>query len=73
MLKFLAKILYTLVEADAKGIYNLGGEKKSIFDFVSTENINILPISKNSINEPVPCDISMDTTKLKEVLNDTTI
>ena len=65
-----ARILYKLIDKDATGIYNIGKEKKSIFDFVSTENVNILPMSKNDITELVPSDISMDLTKLNKVIND---
>jgi dTDP-4-dehydrorhamnose reductase len=68
-----AKVIYRLIEENATGIYNIGGERKSIYDFVSNEKVNILPISKNDVTEVTPSDISMDITKLNNILNDSII
>jgi len=68
-----AKLLYKLVDADAKGIYNIGLKRNSIFNFVKQENVNILHEYKNNIDEHVPSDISMNVDKLNNVINDSTI
>jgi dTDP-4-dehydrorhamnose reductase len=68
-----AKIIYQLIEKNAMGIFNVGGHKKSIYDFVCDKNVNILRISKNDVNELVPSDISMNISKLNNILNDSTI
>jgi dTDP-4-dehydrorhamnose reductase len=63
-----AKILLRLIELNATGIYNIGGEKKSIYDFVIRENFNILKENKANIKENVPTDVSMNLTKLNDIL-----
>ena len=68
-----AKILYKLIDVSATGIYNIGLEKNSIYDFVKQKNINILREYKDNISENIPNDISMNIDKLKNTLNDTTI
>jgi len=68
-----AKIVYDLIDTNATGIINVGSERKSVYDFVSQENFNILKESKYSVSEPVLDDISMNLNKLKRTLNDTTI
>ena len=68
-----AKILYKLIDVNATGIYNIGLEKNSIYDFVKQKNINILREYKDNISENIPNDISMNIDKLKNTINDTTI
>lgn len=68
-----SKLLFKLIKLNATGVYNIGGNKESIFNFVSKENSNILPISKNDVNEITPKDISMNINKLKSILNDSII
>jgi dTDP-4-dehydrorhamnose reductase len=64
-----AEITFRLIDRDAKGIFNVGGERKSIFDFVSQENLRILTETKNNIQENIPEDSSMNITKLKKFLS----
>jgi len=68
-----AKVVYALIDKDAKGIYNVGKERKSVYDFVLQENFNILKESKNSVSEITPNDISMNTDKLNNIIDDTII
>lgn len=68
-----AKVVYALIEKDAKGIYNVGKERKSVYDFVLQENFNILKESKNSVTEITPNDISMNIDKLNNKIDDTII
>jgi dTDP-4-dehydrorhamnose reductase len=69
-----AKIVFKLIERNATGIFNIGEERKSIYDFVSQKDFSILKYSKNDIRENTPDDISMNLKKLQTLLNnDTTI
>ena len=63
-----AEVLYSLIESGAKGIYNVGGEKKSVYEFVSSK---VPLIERDTIdNYPgrIPIDISMDVNKLKKLI-----
>lgn len=62
-----------LLNHDVYGIVNIGADRKSIYDFVVRENVNILPISKKEVTSMVPDDISMNTDKLKTIVHDTII
>tara|TARA_R110000868_G_scaffold323306_2_gene584261 strand:+ start:1134 stop:1841 length:708 start_codon:yes stop_codon:yes gene_type:complete len=64
-----AKKTLELIEKKAVGVYNLGGERKSIFNFVKQEKNNILPLLKEQVKEITHTDISLNIDKL----NDTTI
>lgn len=68
-----AKILYKLIDKNANGIYNVGMERNSIYDFVKRENVNILEEYKNNISENIPTDISMNIDKTNNTINDTII
>lgn len=68
-----AKVLYKLIDKGVKGIYNVGEERKSMFDFVFQKDFSILKETKNITLEKTPNDISMNIKKLKLTLNDTTI
>jgi dTDP-4-dehydrorhamnose reductase len=68
-----AKLLYKLLTRDAKGIYNVGLKRNSIYNFVKRENINILEEYKNNVAETVPGDISMNIDKLNKIIDDTII
>jgi dTDP-4-dehydrorhamnose reductase len=65
-----ARLLYKLLAKDAKGIYNIGLERNSIYDFVKQENVNILKEYKSNIAENIPVDVSMNIDKLNSILND---
>jgi dTDP-4-dehydrorhamnose reductase len=68
-----AEITLQLIDMCATGIYNIGGDKMSIFDFVIQENCHILSESINSSSEYIPKDVSMNLQKLKQTLNDSVI
>ena len=62
------EILYSLIESGAKGIYNVGGERKSVYDFVSTD---LTVIEKDTIKnypERIPRDISLNIDKLRKTI-----
>lgn len=62
-----AKKTLELIEKEAVGIYNLGGERKSIFNFAKQENLNILPILKEQVKEVTHTDISLNLDKLNKI------
>ena len=64
-----AKITLRLLEET--GIINVGGKSQSVYDFVKEENPNVEPIYLNDISDVnLATDCSMDTTKMKEVIDD---
>lgn len=68
-----AKITLRLIDINAVGVYNVGSDTKSIFDFVVQENCHIFKESRHSIKENVPSDSSMNLERLKTKLNDSII
>ena len=64
----------TLKLLNEKGIINVGGKSQSVYDFVNEENPNIQPIHLKDISDVnMATDCSMDTTKMKKVIDDTVI
>ncbi len=64
----------TLKLLDETGIINVGGKSQSVYDFIKEENPNIKPIYLKDISDVnMATDCSMDTTKMKKVINDTII
>ena len=64
-----AKITLRLLEET--GIINVGGKSQSVYDFVKEENPNVEPIYLSEISDVnMATDCSMDTTKMKEVIDD---
>ena len=56
------------------GIINVGGKSQSVYDFVKKENSNIEPIYLKDISDVnMATDCSMNTTKMKKVIDDSTI
>ena len=59
---------------DENGIINVGGKSQSVYDFVKEENSNIEPIYLKDISDVnMATDCSMNTTKMKKVIDDSTI
>jgi dTDP-4-dehydrorhamnose reductase len=67
-----AKLIFILIQKNITGIINVGGDKKSIYNFVFEKNNCILEYSKESIKENTPKDISMNIQKLKKIINNDT-
>tara|TARA_B110001452_G_scaffold246675_1_gene232157 strand:+ start:159 stop:872 length:714 start_codon:yes stop_codon:yes gene_type:complete len=64
----LAKNLLKLI--DHKGIINIGGSKKIVFDFAKKTNKNILPMSaKKKFGKNFPTKQTMNLKKYKEIIN----
>ena len=62
-----AKILFKLV--NKKGVINIGGSPRYIYDFVKKENKNINKIyQKKHLDFGMPIDSSMNISKLKKII-----
>ena len=57
-----------LIEKDAKGVFNVGTEYKSMYRLAQQTNPYVKPIRNEDIR--VPLDVSMDISKLKQFLNE---
>jgi len=59
----------TLQLLDETGIINVGGKSQSVYDFVKEDNTNVEPIYLKDISDVnMAKDCSMDTTKMKKVI-----
>ena len=64
----------TLKLLNQNGIINVGGKSQSVYDFVKNENSDIEPIYLKDISDVnMATDCSMDTTKMKKVIDDSTV
>lgn len=63
----IADIIIKLIKNNAKGIYNVGTELKTMFDLAKQTNPNVIPIKKQSQN--IPSDVSMNVDKLNKFLS----
>ena len=67
-----AKITLKLLSEN--GIINVGGESKSVYDFVKEENPNVEPIFLKDISDVnMATDCSMNIEKMKKAIDDTVI
>ena len=64
----------TLQLLDETGIINVGGKSQSVYDFVKETNPDIQPITLSEISDVnMATDCTMDTKKMKRVIDDTTV
>jgi dTDP-4-dehydrorhamnose reductase len=61
----IAKEIAFAIEFYLTGIYNIGTEKKSVYDLAKRRNPNVGKISRFKINCKMPRDISMDISKFE--------
>ena len=63
----IAELIIKLINKDAKGVFNVGTEPKTIYDLAVSKGFNV-----KSINSPsnVPINTTMNLNKLKNFLND---
>ena len=67
-----AKIIPKLL--DKTGIINVGGKSQTVYDFVKKSNPSVGKVYLSDIGDVnMATDCSMNTEKLKKVLDDTTI
>ena len=65
----IAPIILELIERDCRGVYNVGGHRRSVYQFAS-ESRDVKEITRSDIGDWVPKDTSMDITKLRAILNE---
>jgi dTDP-4-dehydrorhamnose reductase len=65
----IAKLIIELINKNASGIYNVGTEKKSIYDLAKKSNPNIEP-SNIVLSETMPTDVSMNISKMEKFLKE---
>ena len=64
----------TLQLLDETGTINVGGKSQSVYDFVKETNSDIKPITLSEISDVnMSTDCSMDTSKMKKLLDDSVI
>ena len=63
----IAELIIKLINKEAKGVFNVGTEPKTIYDLAVSKGFNV-----KSINSPsnVPMNTTMNLNKLKKFLND---
>jgi len=66
----IAPIILKILEKDVMGVLNVGGDRKSVYEFAKESNPDVGKISRKEIGDWVPEDTSMDLSKLKQILND---
>lgn len=64
----IASLILDLVQGGAAGIFNVGGPRQSVYEFVRDGKGTYSPATKDSVQEFIPEDTSMDTYKLRKYL-----
>tara|TARA_Y100000593_G_scaffold89176_1_gene172788 strand:- start:2808 stop:3494 length:687 start_codon:yes stop_codon:yes gene_type:complete len=62
----ISKLYIKLIESDVNGIYNVGTDKKTMYDLAKKTNINVKPVDR-LVDESTPMNLTMDMSKLKEI------
>ena len=63
----IAKLICELIEKNAVGIYNVGTQPKTIYELAKYSR-EVEPMFEK-IHETMPTDITMNCSKMKELLN----
>ena len=65
-----AALLSVLIVSNASGIYNVGTQRKSIFELAQQRNTDVKPMLSEEIGDvSLPSDISMNTDKYDDFIN----
>ncbi len=65
----IAPTILKLIEADACGVINVGGEKRSLYEFAQESNPNVLPMKLQEASENFPADVSMNLEHLNKIIS----
>tara|TARA_R110001583_G_scaffold50520_6_gene157714 strand:+ start:1424 stop:2134 length:711 start_codon:yes stop_codon:yes gene_type:complete len=65
----ISKIHIDLIEGDARGIYNVGTELKTMYDLAKKTKPNVIPVNKK-FHHTMPNDITMNLDKLNSKLKE---
>jgi len=63
----IGELIIRLIKSDATGIYNIGTERKSMFDLALQTNQEVIPTTE-LFHSSTPTDLSMDLTKLNNFI-----
>ena len=63
----ISNLIIKLIEKDAIGIYNVGTDRKSMYDLAKRTKKDIKP-TYNLIDESTPENVTMDISKLKRII-----
>ncbi|RMH55664.1 MAG: NAD-dependent epimerase/dehydratase family protein [Candidatus Hydrogenedentota bacterium] len=61
-----APILLALAQSDLRGVINVGGKRRSLYDYALETRPDVQPIRLADLEYPVPRDTSLDLTRLEE-------
>jgi dTDP-4-dehydrorhamnose reductase len=62
----IAKMIIDLIEKDAEGVYNVGTERKSIYDLARQTRLDVEPLF-GKLHPSMPMEVSMNLDKLHEI------
>lgn len=65
----IAPLLLKILATDAKGVMNVGGERRSVYDFAKLSRTDVEKITKEEIGAWVPFDTSMNTELMQQLLD----
>jgi len=67
----IAPIIWKLIDKNSIGTYNVGGIGRSVYKFAKESNPDIIPISTKEVNETLPFNTKLNTSKVwKELKSD---
>jgi dTDP-4-dehydrorhamnose reductase len=64
----IAPLILEMLASEAKGIINIAGERRSVYDFASMSNPRVGKIKREEVGEWVPFDTSMNADRMNELL-----
>lgn len=62
-----ADLVYKMIDLDCRGIYNVGGEKRSVYEFVSQKFPEVEAETSVGLADFIPPDVSMNIKKIKNL------
>ena len=64
----MAKLIRDVIQTGATGVYNMGNSLKTVYDLAKETKPDVVPANE-TVNDTMPLDVSMDMTKLKDLLD----
>lgn len=65
----ITRYIVKLINKNAKGVFNVGTEKKTIYELALRSNPHVVPTNR-ILDQTMPTDITMNTSKMEEFLNE---
>ncbi len=63
----IAKKIVSILDKNLTGILNIGGERKSVYDYAKALKPDVKPMRRCDVDFNVPCDTSLDCSKYDEL------